>query len=60
MDTEAEFAAVRKDISEGRLSEVPLKIRSIAESSDEPFTIQDYDDIVAALRAAWDKMPSEQ
>ncbi|MBR3476652.1 MAG: hypothetical protein IKH39_05775 [Candidatus Methanomethylophilaceae archaeon] len=39
MDTEAEFAAVRKDISEGRLSEVPLKIRSIAESSDEPFTI---------------------
>ena len=39
MDTEAEFAAVRKDIAEGRLSDVPLKIRSIAESSGEPFTI---------------------
>ncbi len=39
MDTEAEFAAVRKDIAEGRLSDVPLKIRAIAESSGEPFTI---------------------
>ncbi len=39
MDTEAEFAAVRKDIAEGRISEVPLKIRSIAETSGEPFTI---------------------
>ena len=33
---------------------------TILTNSDEPFTIQDYDDIVAALRAAWDKMPSEQ
>ncbi len=39
MDTEAEFAAVRRDISEGRLNEVPLKIRAIAEASGEPFTI---------------------
>jgi tetratricopeptide (TPR) repeat protein len=39
MDIEAEFSAVRKDIAEGRLSEVPLKIKAIAESSREPFTI---------------------
>ena len=28
--------------------------------SDEPFTQQDYDDIIAALRAVWEKMPGEQ
>ncbi len=39
MDAEAEFAAVRKDIAEGRISEVPLKIKNIAETSGEPFTI---------------------
>ncbi len=39
MDTEAEFAAVRSDIAEGRLSDVPAKMRSIAEASGEPFTI---------------------
>lgn len=33
---------------------------TILTNSDEPFTLQDYDDIVAALRAAWDNMPSEQ
>ena len=33
---------------------------TVLSSSDEPFTAQDYDDIVAALRAGWDKMPSEQ
>ncbi len=30
---------------------------TILSSSDEPFTLQDYDDIVAVLRAAWDNMP---
>ena len=30
---------------------------TILTSSDEPFTVQDYDDIVAALRAAWENMP---
>jgi GNAT superfamily N-acetyltransferase len=33
---------------------------TILSNSDEPFTTQDYDDIVAALRAAWDNMPSPQ
>ena len=33
---------------------------TILTNSDEPFTVHDYDDIVAALRAAWDKMPGEQ
>ena len=28
--------------------------------SDEPFTQQNYDEIIAALRAAWEKMPGEQ
>ena len=30
---------------------------TILTNSDEPFTSQDYDDIVAALRAAWEHMP---
>lgn len=30
---------------------------TILSSSNEPFTQQDYDDIVAALRAAWANMP---
>lgn len=30
---------------------------TILSSSDEPFTMQDYDDIVAALRVAWTNMP---
>lgn len=30
---------------------------TILTNSDEPFTIKDYDDIVAALRAAWENMP---
>ena len=33
---------------------------TIMTSNDEPFTQQDYDDIIAALRAAWDNMPDEQ
>ena len=28
--------------------------------SDEPFTQKNYDEIIAALRAAWEKMPGEQ
>lgn len=32
---------------------------TIMTSSDEPFTQQDYDDIIASLRAAWDNMPDE-
>ena len=32
---------------------------TIMTSSDEPFTQQDYDNIIAALRAAWDNMPDE-
>lgn len=30
---------------------------TILSNSDEPFTLQDYDDIVAPLRAAWENMP---
>ena len=33
---------------------------TIMSSSDDPFTQQDYEDIVTALRAAWEKMPGEQ
>ena len=33
---------------------------TILTNSDEPFTQQDYDDIIAALRAVWEKMPGEQ
>ena len=33
---------------------------TILTHSDEPFTQQDYDDIIAALRAVWEKMPGEQ
>ncbi len=33
---------------------------TILTNSDEPFTLQDYDDIVAALRAAWGTMPGQQ
>lgn len=33
---------------------------TIMSSSDEPFTQEDYDDIVSALRAAWKKMPGEK
>ena len=33
---------------------------TIMTNSDEPFTQQDYDDIVAALRAVWQNMPGEQ
>ncbi len=33
---------------------------TILTNSDEPFTQQDYDDIVAALRAVWENMPGEQ
>ena len=33
---------------------------TIMSSSEEPFTQQDYEDIVTALRAAWEKMPGEQ
>ena len=33
---------------------------TIMTNSDEPFTQQDYDGIIAALRAAWENMPSEQ
>ena len=33
---------------------------TILSTSDEPFTNQDYDDIVAPLRATWDNMPGKQ
>ena len=33
---------------------------TILTNSDEPFTQQDYDDIVAALRAVWENMPSDK
>ena len=33
---------------------------TILTSSDDPFASQDYDDIVAALRAAWENMPGER
>ncbi|MBQ6168014.1 MAG: GNAT family N-acetyltransferase [Muribaculaceae bacterium] len=33
---------------------------TILTNSDEPFTQQDYDDIVAALRAVWTNMPGQQ
>lgn len=33
---------------------------TILSSSDEPFTQDDYEDIVTALRAAWEKMPGEK
>ena len=33
---------------------------TILTHSDEPFTQQDYDDIVAALRAVWENMPGKQ
>lgn len=33
---------------------------TILTNSDEPFTQQDYDDIVAALRAVWENMPGER
>lgn len=33
---------------------------TIMTSSDEPFTQQDYDDIIAALRAVWENMPGGQ
>ena len=33
---------------------------TILTNRDEPFTQQDYDDIVAALRAVWENMPGEQ
>lgn len=33
---------------------------TILTNSDEPFTQQDYDDIVAELRAVWENMPSEK
>lgn len=33
---------------------------TILTNSDEPFTQQDYDDIVAALRAVWQNMPGGQ
>lgn len=33
---------------------------TILTNSDEPFTPQDYDDIVADLRAAWENMPGKQ
>jgi GNAT superfamily N-acetyltransferase len=32
---------------------------TIMTSSDEPFTQQDYEDIVAELRALWENMPGE-
>ena len=31
---------------------------TIMTNSDEPFTQQDYDDIITALRMVWEKMPS--
>ena len=33
---------------------------TILSSSDAPFTQQDYDEIVADLRAAWENMPGQQ
>ena len=33
---------------------------TIMSSSDAPFTQDDYDDIVTALRAAWENMPGQQ
>ena len=33
---------------------------TILTNSDEPFTQQDYDEIVAALRAVWENMPGKQ
>ena len=33
---------------------------TIMTNSDEPFSQQDYDDIIAALRAVWANMPSEK
>ena len=33
---------------------------TIMTSSDEPFTQQDYDSIIAALRQCWDRMPDEE
>lgn len=33
---------------------------TILTNSDEPFTQQDYEDIVADLRAVWENMPGEQ
>ena len=33
---------------------------TILSSSDAPFTSKDYDDIVAALRAAWERMPGQE
>ena len=33
---------------------------TILSSSQEPFTLQDYEDIVAALRAAWENMPGKE
>lgn len=33
---------------------------TIMSSSDEPFTQQDYEDIVTALRLAWKNMPGQQ
>lgn len=33
---------------------------TIMSSSDEPFTQQDYEDIVTALRNAWENMPGQQ
>ncbi len=49
MDTEAEFAAVRGDIAQGRLSEVPAKIRAIAEESGDPFTAVKCISLMAAI-----------
>lgn len=33
---------------------------TILSSSDSPFTQQDYEDIVTALRAAWENMPGQE
>lgn len=33
---------------------------TIMTNSDEPFTQQDYDDIIAALRSVWKNMPRQQ
>ena len=33
---------------------------TIMTTGDQPFTQRDYDDIIAALHAVWDNMPSEQ
>ena len=32
---------------------------TIMTNSEEPFTQEDYDDIIAALRAVWENMPRE-